>query len=32
LTPIDSACVTPDGRHLVTGLEDKTARMWVLIE
>ena len=25
-----SVCVTPDGKHLVTGSEDKTARMWSL--
>jgi WD40 repeat protein len=27
-----SACVTPDGRHLVTGSGDKTARRWALVE
>ena len=27
-----SACVTPDGRHLVTGSGDNTARRWALVE
>ena len=25
-----SACVTMDGKHLITGSDDKTARMWSL--
>ena len=27
---VSSVCVTPDGKHLVTGSKDKTARMWSL--
>ena len=27
-----SVCVTPDGLHVVTGSEDKTARVWLLAD
>ena len=27
---VTSACVTPDGKHVVTGSADKTARIWLL--
>ena len=27
-----SACVTPDGQHVVTASEDNTARVWLLVE
>ena len=27
-----SACVTPDGQHVVTASDDKTARVWLLAE
>ena len=29
---VNSVCVTPDGKHLVTGSDDKTARMCLLLE
>ena len=25
---VNSVCVTPDGKHVVTGSRDKTARVW----
>jgi len=27
-----SACVTPDGRHVVTASRDDTARVWLLAD
>ena len=27
-----SACVTPDGQHVVTASYDNTARVWLLVE
>ena len=27
---VKSVCVTPDGKHVVTGSKDKTARVWSL--
>jgi len=27
-----SVCVTPDGRHVVTGSNDKTAHVWLLAD
>eukprot|EP00965_Chrysotila_dentata_P047728 1583338-Pleurochrysis_carterae.AAC.1 len=26
--PVNSVCVTPDGKHVVTGSADSTARVW----
>ena len=27
-----SACVSPDGKHVVTASDDKTARVWLLAD
>ena len=29
---VESVCVTPDGLHVVTGLRDNTARVWLLAD
>ena len=29
---VKSACVTPDGQHVVTASYDETARVWLLSE